>query len=1849
MPKLRDSVKGKAEVEAKNKEKKGIRLILTKIAVFFLTKLLPIFVAVVFLYEMFHWVLDIIDSANNAEMLYKTFGIDQENGSLAELITIAGNEKDGYYLAYRQGVDERLDELVEEYDAAGYHYMTKDILERMIESELFTQYPNLGGKIGHESDVEIGEKITTGGDMGELCWPTEPDQKTVSSQFGLRDQPAPGASTNHGGIDIAIPEGTNIYACADGTVTVSQYSDSAGNFITIDHGNGYESLYMHNSELLVNVGDTVKKGDLIAHSGNTGITSGPHLHFQIEENGTKVDPLGFSYNNGMGNGDSSMGTTSDGDTEQETDGQDGEGNKEEKKENIMDIPKMYQNDGTGVRFPTHTTSTFPGCGCGPACIAMIMSYLTGEDVSFQEVVDWCDAPEQNGKYFNGKGSNGPIFAASAEHWNVGEVTKTDDADLVVESLLDGKPVVSHQRGGIFANNEHFIVLTGVDADGRIYVNNPNRDTAQDENYDMTSQIDATNLVYYIYENGTPASKTSEPRLILANDTGEGKEGFQGAIRIRRVMPNKSIGAMVNVGSGDTSVVVNGSLGIKEEIPDDVKEKMEGVSMQHLSGIDYDELSYLTIPYYDFSGNIQQGHMIVNAKLADEVLLIFQELYNIKYPIERMEIIDNFSGTENLTGDKLDFASIEENNTSSFNDRQAVTTSGTVNQLSLHATGAAIDINPQINPYINSDGSCAHENAKKYATGRDTQEGWSDVEKAACITEDSRIYEIFTKYGWTWLGNSDNTGDTQHFEKRDLSDVKTIEDSLKDKEEEKDKEEDNETNTSDESNQAGGNSTGSVPEDIDNEDKQKKVEDYINNNATSGQWSVYAKDLNSGNDMISINANDKKQSASLIKLFIMATAYDEIEKGNLVSSEVESDIHQMIIVSDNNAANRMIDRLGFSKINEYIRNNGYSNTEINRKMLASADNGDNYTSTRDVARLLEKIYNKNCVSSSASEQMMYHLKAQTLKEKIPAGVPSGVETASKTGELSTVENDAAIVFKDGQPYILVVMSSGLSDTAKARSDIVQISKIAYGDGSVGSSSNDEVTTTINSKVFDLKFIPEEDFNKMISEENEEVLKYFTLDSKWNLITAKWNYSNITGLTFIKNSPINYKNALKKYTTPMEYLMNFQIDIKDKNFYMDFTDIILDSEFIIAVQDNVTTTETTTDTSIVYNDGEQGESSSEVVINEIVSDKIEVTYVDTWFVKFSKESSYHVSDMQGSQGSLTGEEGEYLGEFKTTVYCAGCNSPPGTPITASGISATPNHTIAVHTEYYNGQVLGGKMAKGSQVIINGQVYTVEDTGDLSRNQPDNWIDIYTETPCENHLSLDSGQGTVSVYTAKSVTSSNNENEDKESDSSALVDVVVDVPGTVTENVSVSTSSEPGPIKNVTDENGYHYVGSTKYIVTTRHSIAYKYVTGDSEITGNEEKFLKLFEDNDEAMSQLKPKWLITITERGEKTKPFLDLTKYLLYKLTGYDYGVTEFDFSIYEPGDFSSTSKGGGFEQFVRWLHQWEGINGSISPDGTKYIIGTDGYGHPTVGYGIDIINGGFADRFKAAGYSIEVGAEVDKEFVDNLEKEELNKALEVVESKCAGLDLTQYQKYALVSRIFNCGESGAFTVRNGKDFIAAYTAYWDQDRDLEYKVPANDAMFSHPLYANYMYLPNTAKGSGFSQGLENRRKAEWLLFKTGYYDRIDEYYEEGGGNIVQTAKTVHDYISSSGYYYSLNDDLPDNVKEVRNTRAVCCATFVSWTLYEAGYEWMLDCPNINYCGTLLPFLESHGGEKIMNPTMDTLQAGDIVFYGSSGEAHTDIYVGDGLWYNCGNDATVQKVEPYAKGLRSDVYCIIRFE
>ena len=95
----------------------------------------------------------------------------------------------------------------------------------------------------------------------------------------------------HGGVDLAVPEGTPVYAADNGKVIVAGDLDNGyGNYIILDHQNGYKTLYAHNSELLVSVGDIVAKGDKIALSGNTGNSTGPHLHFEVQVNDEKVDP-----------------------------------------------------------------------------------------------------------------------------------------------------------------------------------------------------------------------------------------------------------------------------------------------------------------------------------------------------------------------------------------------------------------------------------------------------------------------------------------------------------------------------------------------------------------------------------------------------------------------------------------------------------------------------------------------------------------------------------------------------------------------------------------------------------------------------------------------------------------------------------------------------------------------------------------------------------------------------------------------------------------------------------------------------------------------------------------------------------------------------------------------------------------------------------------------------------------------------------------------------------------------------------------------------------------------------------------------------------------------------------------------------------------------------------------------------------------------------------------------------------------------------------------------------------------------------------------------------------------------
>ena len=218
------------------------------------------------------------------------------------------------------------------------------------------------------------------------------------------------------------------------------------------------------------------------------------------------------------------------------------------------------------------------------------------------------------------------------------------------------------------------------------------------------------------------------------------------------------------------------------------------------------------------------------------------------------------------------------------------------------------------------------------------------------------------------------------------------------------------------------------------------------------------DTEAADTIYTYNGTDSLQSASVIKLFIMAAVYDRIcypaseEKAihytESYEGELRATLENMIQYSSNEDTNKLIDILGGGDtqtgkdvVNTFCKEHGFLGTHLGRKMLESAPTDDNYVSAMDVARLLRDIVKGEVVNAEASEKMLTILKGQSVKTKIPAGLPGDYLCANKTGEmpegynLGCIENDAAIVYPPGEeaPFILVALSNDLA----GRNDEAQV--------------------------------------------------------------------------------------------------------------------------------------------------------------------------------------------------------------------------------------------------------------------------------------------------------------------------------------------------------------------------------------------------------------------------------------------------------------------------------------------------------------------------------------------------------------------------------------------------------------------------------------------------------------------------------------------------------------------------------------------------------------------------------------------------------------------------------------------
>ena len=222
-------------------------------------------------------------------------------------------------------------------------------------------------------------------------------------------------------------------------------------------------------------------------------------------------------------------------------------------------------------------------------------------------------------------------------------------------------------------------------------------------------------------------------------------------------------------------------------------------------------------------------------------------------------------------------------------------------------------------------------------------------------------------------------------------------------------------------------------------EMKALEEELNEEIgkLGGKWSLYLKRLDT-DQVIGINDDEKMIAASLIKLFIAGEFYTLAEEGELDADNFHNMPDLMISISDNGAANSLISACTMEKINEFAREKGYEETELNRRML-DWNGKENYTSARDCGKMLEEVLKGEYVSEEASERILEALRDQQRTSKIPAGVPGEVKTANKTGELDNVDNDAAIVWSPECTYILCIMSS---NTGGRIPEIRKLSSMVY---------------------------------------------------------------------------------------------------------------------------------------------------------------------------------------------------------------------------------------------------------------------------------------------------------------------------------------------------------------------------------------------------------------------------------------------------------------------------------------------------------------------------------------------------------------------------------------------------------------------------------------------------------------------------------------------------------------------------------------------------------------------------------------------------------------------------------------
>ena len=408
----------------------------------------------------------------------------------------------------------------------------------------------------------------------------------------------------------------------------------------------------------------------------------------------------------------------------------------------------------------------------------------------------------------------------------------------------------------------------------------------------------------------------------------------------------------------------------------------------------------------------------------------------------------------------------------------------------------------------------------------------------------------------------------------------------------------------------------------------------------------------------------------------------------------------------------------------------------------------------------------------------------------------------------------------------------------------------------------VTDSINSIVKNLKYVPKEKMDEYIKNANKEALNVFTLDEENKVITATWSESGDASnpkIEITTNAAMDLKTALQKYSVPYEYLLMFYIDTDDEKFVSEFADLILKTDIVMVLQDNIVTTSNKDTTEEKSDPAKPGESADwketnnvKKTLTESVSTSVDFTYINAWCVKAYKTNSY--SDKALNIGDKDEIEIDIPGKVNESD--------------SSSLSA-------------------------QKKVKTDEVTTVEETKD-SKGQ----------------------KGTT------------------------------------------------------TKVKKYKIYQRTR---TETKTISNTYDSGELKIEESSKKFIKIYKDN--IKNLVKEDYLFEIIEENEKTANYLNLTKYLIYKATGEDYGVVEYNFDEFGINSFSGMTNiyGNTIQEKV-----WFALRGAgYSEEATAGVMGNiqaeSGFNESLIergsGIGFGLCQWSFGRRTKLENYAASKGVD----------------------------------------------------------------------------------------------------------------------------------------------------------------------------------------------------------------------------------------------------------------------------------------